>query len=149
MSKYHQGIYNVKNPKKYLGDSTNVIYRSSWELKMFQRCDSDPNIISWVSEEIIIPYLSLIDNKLHRYFVDLKITIKDKSNNIKTYLVEIKPHNQTQKPIQKVKKTKRFIRECLEYEKNISKWKSASKYANSMGWEFIILTEKGSVKICL
>ena len=41
----------------------------------------------WNSEEVVVPYKSTVDKKLHRYFVDLLIQMNDKS----TYLVEIKP----------------------------------------------------------
>ena len=72
--KTYKGYFKPKNPKKYKGDPTNIIYRSSWECKLMIRLDEDPNVISWGSEEIIIPYRSPIDNKIHRYFVDFIVT---------------------------------------------------------------------------
>jgi hypothetical protein len=69
MSKY-KGFFKPKNPDKYMGNPTNIIYRSSWELKLMIRLDEDPSIISWGSEEVVIPYRSPIDNRIHRYFVD-------------------------------------------------------------------------------
>lgn len=32
MSRFHQGVYEPKNPEKYLG-SKRIFYRSSWEKK--------------------------------------------------------------------------------------------------------------------
>ena len=36
-------------------------------------CDNNPNILEWGSEEIIIPYKSPLDKKVHRYFPDFFI----------------------------------------------------------------------------
>ena len=65
-----KGMFKPKNPQKYRGDPTNIIYRSSFELKLMVYLDQHPEVISWGSEEIIIPYKSPIDNRYHRYFVD-------------------------------------------------------------------------------
>ena len=93
MAKYHQGKYNIKIPNKYSGDPTNVVYRSSWELKFMNWCDNNSSVLSWSSEETIVPYRSPIDMKLHRYFLDFKIKVNS-NDGIKTYLVEIKPSSQ-------------------------------------------------------
>ena len=92
--KTYKGKYKVKNPKKYAGDHTNVVYRSMWERFAFKWCENNSEIKSWASEETVIPYISAIDNRYHRYFVDLKITMKDG----RTILVEIKPEKQTKPP---------------------------------------------------
>ena len=73
----YSGRYRVKNPKKYKGDHTNVIYRSLWEKYAFKWCDDNNNVKTWSSEETIIPYLYEVDKRWHRYFVDLKITMRD------------------------------------------------------------------------
>lgn len=138
---YYQGKYKPKHPNKYDGDPTNIIYRSSWELKFCNWCDYNPNVIQWSSEEVVIPYLCCTDNKVHRYYVDFKIQVKDKSNQIKTYLVEIKPQSQTQEP-KKRKKTKKYIQEVMLYGKNTSKWKAAQEYCKDRGWHFKIITEQ-------
>ena len=84
----YSGRYQVKNPKKYLGDPSAVVYRSLWERAAFQWCDANPAVKGWSSEEVVIPYYYDVDKKYHRYFVDLKIVMKEK-----TILVEIKPDN--------------------------------------------------------
>jgi hypothetical protein len=76
-------------------------------------------------------------NKIHRYFVDLKITTKDG----KTWLIEIKPEKETKEPKPR-KKTKRYIKEVMTYIKNQSKWEAAKEYAENRGWKFDIWTEK-------
>ena len=85
--KTYKGRYKVKNPAKYAGDHTQVIYRSYWEKFAFMWCETNTEIKSWSSEETIIPYISAIDNRAHRYFIDLKLNMKDG----RTILVEIKP----------------------------------------------------------
>ena len=68
--KLHQGRFKPKNSAKYVGDPTNIIYRSSYELKFMKWCDINDNITEWGSEEVAIPYRSPIDNRIHRYFPD-------------------------------------------------------------------------------
>lgn len=133
----YQGVYKVKNTKKYNGDFTNVIYRSMWERNCFRWCDENPSVKSWSSEETVIPYFYDVDKKYHRYYVDLKITF----TNGKTYLIEIKPAKETAPPKFNGKKTKRYINEGLTYVKNMNKWKAANEYAKDRGWEFHVWTE--------
>ena len=87
---FQQGRYSVKKREKYLGDPNNIIYRSSWELKMFNYCDFNPSILKWNSEDVVIPYFWEGDNKMHRYYVDLYMEVQTNSG-IKKFLVEIKP----------------------------------------------------------
>ena len=108
-----------------------------WERHCFKWCDEQSDVISWSSEEVVVPYLYEVDKKYHRYFVDLKITFKNK----KTILVEIKPDKETRPPKNPGKKTKRYITEGLTYVKNMNKWKAAKNYANDRNWEFQIWTE--------
>jgi len=134
--KTYKGKYKVKKPKKYDGDHTQVIYRSYWEKFAFKWVENQSDIKSWSSEETVIPYISAIDNKYHRYFVDLKLNMKDG----RTILVEIKPDKQTKPPKGK-RRTIRFISESLEYVKNQCKWKAAKEYCLDNGYEFQIWTE--------
>jgi len=140
-TKYYQGKYTPKRPEKYEGDPTQIIYRSSWELKFFNWCDNNDSVLKWSSEEIAIPYLCPTDNKMHRYFPDARIKIVDKNNELKTYIVEIKPHNQTQPPQVKQKTTKRYLTEVMTWGKNTAKWQAAKKYCDQRGYEFMIITE--------
>ena len=105
---FHQGKFRPKNPKKYIGDPTNIIFRSSWELKFMSWADQKESIVKWRSEETIIPYRSPIDNKIHRYFVDFQIQVRDKSGSLQTYLIEIKPEKQTKPPAKQQKVTKKY-----------------------------------------
>ena len=76
----------------------NIIYRSSWELRFLQWCDSNDNIIEYASEEFSIPYLSPLDNRPHRYYPDFLIKVKESGGVIKKYVIEVKPKRQTQEP---------------------------------------------------
>ena len=57
-------------------------------------------------------------------------------------MIEIKPSAQTKKPRPKTKKSKAFMREGLEYIKNVAKWQAADTYCSDNGLEFKIFTEK-------
>ena len=137
---YKQGIYKPVNCAKYIGKGTPQ-YRSSWELKFFQWCDKNPNILEWSSETIIVPYKSPIDNRYHRYYVDNAIVLKEGHSIIK-YLVEIKPYKQTLPPVaSKRKKRSTVLYENRTYAVNQAKWEAADKFANVKDMKFIILTE--------
>ena len=141
-TKTYKGKYRVINPQKYQGDINSVIYRSLWELKFMKWCDSNPSVMEWGSETYIIPYISPVDRKLHRYFVDFYMKIKDRNNTIQKYLVEIKPEKFTKPPEIPARKTKRFIEEVFQYGVNDAKWKAAFEFCEDRKMKFIILTEK-------
>lgn len=138
----YKGRYRIENIKKYKGDISDVIYRSSWELKFMRWCDSNPSVLEWGSETVIIPYRSPVDNNVHRYFVDFYIKIQDKDKKILKYLIEIKPEKFTKPPPIPQKQTKRFIQEVFNYGINQSKWKAASSFCDDRGWKFLVLTER-------
>ena len=129
------------HPSKYQGNPDNIICRSSWERKFCQWCDRNNSIIYWASEEISIPYVSPKDNRVHRYYPDFVIKVKEKNSKIKTYVVEVKPKKQTLPPKKKKKITKSYIYECTTYEVNKAKWKAASEYCKDHLIEFKIVTE--------
>lgn len=137
MSKYYSGRFRPKNIEKYEGDHTNVRYRSSWERAVLKWLDENPNVIKYSSEEVIVPYRCKTDDKMHRYFVDIKVQFKGGI----TYLIEIKPKKETIPPKTRERKTRGYLIEVMTYAKNISKWESATKYAKDRGWIFEIWTE--------
>lgn len=137
----YSGRFSPKNPKKYEGNPTNIFFRSLWELKFMKWCDDNPNVIQWSSEEIIIPYISPVDNKYHRYFPDIKMKTKDAKGNVKTTIVEIKPLSQTQPPKKKKRVTKKYINEVMTYSVNQAKFLAAAEFCENRGWDFKIITE--------
>lgn len=140
--KYHQGIYILKNPQKYKGDPHNVVFRSSWEKKLFIWLDENSNVLEWAAEEIIIPYISPVDSRWHRYFVDVMAKVRKANGDEVTYLIEVKPYAQTIAPEVKKRITKNYINEVCTWGVNSEKWKAAREYCRQKGWEFKILTEK-------
>lgn len=142
MTNYKQGLFKPKNPKKYIGDPTNIVYRSGWERRVMQSLDDNLNVIRWASEEVVIPYRSPVDNKIHRYFVDFYVEAIGRDGETRIMLLEVKPKDQTQEPKKPKRTTKRFITEVMTYGVNQAKWKAAEEYCKSKGWEFQILTEQ-------
>lgn len=138
----YKGRYKVQNPAKYKGNPTDVIYRSLWELKFMKWCDTNVNVLEWGSEEVVIPYLSPLDNRIHRYFVDFYIKIRTAQGNIEKYLIEIKPSKFTRQPVKPARVTRRFIEEVQTWGVNQSKWKNAQEFCENRGWKFMIITER-------
>lgn len=137
--KYIQGIFKPKNPEKYKGDVSKIIYRSSWELKVMIEYDSDPKVLKWSSEEHIINYRDYT-GKARRYFMDFWVR-REVGEDIIEQLVEVKPFAQTQPPKPPKKKTKRAIQEAITYDTNLRKWDAARKFCARQNMEFVILTE--------
>lgn len=139
--RYHQGFFKPLHPEKYIGNLRQIIYRSGLEKSYMHRFDSNPHIIAWGSEEFFIPYFSPIDKKKHRYFVDFFIKYKNKNNEIKKAIIEIKPKAFTFKPKKPKKMTKGYLNRINEYAVNLAKWEAAKLYAKRNNMEFLILTE--------
>lgn len=140
-SHYKQGFFQPRNPFKYRGDPTNIVYRSGWEKKVMDWLDTNDNVKSWSSEEIVIPYRSPVDNKVHRYFVDFYVEAIGRDGETKIMLLEVKPKAQTQEPKPTKRKTKRYITEVMTYGINQAKWKAAEEYCKNKGWNFQLITE--------
>ena len=137
----YKGKYRPNNPLKYKGDYRNIIYRSLWELKFTKYCDSNQNILEWGSEEFWLPYRSPLDNKVHRYFPDFYIKVRETTGKINKMVIEVKPKKQCMEPKRPKKKTRGYIYEVREYARNQAKWKAAKSYCLDRGYEFKILTE--------
>lgn len=142
--KYSQGKYVPRNPIKYQGNPNDIWYRSSWEWRMMDWLDKNPQVLKWSSETTVIPYRSPLDEnrKIRRYFVDFKATIKNNRGEESTYLIEIKPKIQTQPPVMKTRTTKRYLTEAQTFCTNKAKWEAATTYANQRGYKFVVLTEE-------
>ena len=136
-----KGKFIPRHVSKYRGDYRNIIYRSSWELKFMKYCDLNKNIIEWGSEEIIIPYRSPVDGRVHRYFVDFYIKVKDVDGKLQKYLIEVKPKKQTKEPKVQKKLTKSYVYEVTEYAKNQAKWKAAQEFCDDRNYKFMLITE--------
>ena len=136
-----QGKFRPKNPSKYKGDPTNIIYRSSWELTVFKYLDSNPSIIKWSSEEFFVPYRHPMDNRIHRYFPDVYLKYYTKEGTIAETVWEVKPKKQTQPPRIPKRKTKSWRYNAEQYVINEAKWKACKQYCDKRGYKFQIITE--------
>jgi len=141
MAESNKSIYHPSFPKKYKGDANNIICRSSWERKFCRWCDLSESVLEWGSEEFWIPYLSPVDNRVHRYFPDFIIKIKEDTGKIKTYVIEVKPKKQTLPPKTPKRQTKSYLYECKTYAVNQAKWKETKEWFDDRLIEFKIITE--------
>jgi hypothetical protein len=140
---FKQGKYKPQNPKKYIGDPTDIVYRSSWEMRLMKKFDESENVLAWSSESVIIPYFSPVDNKMHRYFMDFLVVAKGPNDTKVVSLIEVKPYAQTLPPkVSKGRKKQTIINETMTYLVNQAKWKAAEEYCRKKGWHFKVVTEK-------
>jgi len=138
MRKSYKGLYRPTNPKKYVGNTNQIVYRSLLERRFMRYCDLNQDIMYWASEELPVRYYSPLDKKWHRYFPDFVV----KTINNEKFMIEIKPSRQAIKPKPPKKKTKSYMRESFEYIKNQAKWSAAKVYCEDNGMKFKIITEK-------
>ena len=145
--KTYKGIFKPKNPQKYKGDPSKIVWRSSWELVLMRHLDSHPDIIEWASEEFSIPYRSPIDNKLHRYFPDFWIKKRTKTGKIEVDVIEVKPNSQTKPPKIRRRITPSYINEVKTWGVNEAKWAAAREFCEDRKWNFVIMDELGLVRV--
>lgn len=138
----YKGYFRPKNPQKYRGNPSNIIYRSRWELKLMMHLDEHSDVIEWNSEEFFIPYRSPVDGKIHRYFPDFYVKKINKEGRIETAIIEVKPLAQTMEPKKQPKPTRKYITEVMTYGVNQAKWKAAREFCADKKWTFHIFTEK-------
>jgi hypothetical protein len=143
----YKGKFKPKNPKKYQGDPSGIVYRSSLELRFMMFCDSNPAVLAWASEELIIPYKSPIDGKVHRYFPDFWIMTRKRNGEITESVIEVKPKKQCSPPdpakrlTKTGRKSRRYIHDVKAWGINSAKWEAARALCEGKGWEFVILDE--------
>ena len=94
--RFAQGKFHMKNPDKYMGN-TSPTYRSGWEYHFMQSCDDHPNVEKWVIEGIRIPYRNPLSGKQTIYVPDFFIAYSDAKGKQRVELIEVKPENQTVK----------------------------------------------------
>lgn len=139
----YRGRYRPINESKYVGDVADIVYRSSWEYKLFTYFDSHPNVSKWSSETVIIPYISPIDKRMHRYFVDAWVQFIRPNGEIAEFLIEVKPNIQRSPPSKSMLPAhpRRYKKALVTYAINQAKWEAAQKVADVKGWKFLIMDE--------
>lgn len=136
------GRFRPKNPQKYKGDVRNIIYRSGLELRVMKMFDRNPNVLEWSSEETIIPYISPVDGRPHRYFPDFHAKMRQKDGTVKTVIIEVKTSKETKEPERKSKITQRYLNEVVTWGQNRAKWDAAYEWCADRGYDFQIITEE-------
>ena len=130
-----------------MGDvDKDIVFRSSWEKRVFIFLDENPHILGWASEPFPIPYMKpvMINGKPSmrkaNYFPDIYVEFIDANGKERKQLIEIKPEKQT-KPSKSRKPTVK-LQENYAYEVNTAKWRAAQLWCDHNGVEFVIATEK-------
>jgi len=104
--------------------------------------DDHPDVHEWASEELIIPYRSPIDGRMHRYYPDFWVKKINREGKLDVVVVEIKPFKETIEPTPQKTLTKKYLYEVKTWGVNSAKWTEARKYCKGRGWDFVIITEK-------
>lgn len=139
--KFSQGLYTLRHPEKYIGDPTKVRFMSSWELNVHTYFDNNPEILRWASEEIPIPYLHPVDNKIHNYYPDYYIEYMNTKGELVREIIEVKPEKQVKNPTTRGKSKKTQLTEAITHSINTAKWKYAQAFCNKHNITFRIITE--------
>ena len=137
----YRGIYKPENPKKYLGNAGQIVYRSLWERKLMRYCDTNTKVLKWASEEIAIKYYNPVKKRAAKYYPDFYMEYIDSENKKKKVLIEVKPLKET-KPPQYKRRTKNVLIAEAMFSQNQAKWAAAREFCLDQGWEFKIMTEK-------
>ena len=140
-----QGYFKPAHPDKYIGDISQIIFRSSWEFKFLKWCDLSPAVIKYASEPIGIPYYSPLDKRAHTYYVDFLIVVKDLSGVESSYLIEVKPDKFVKAPVvpkrMTDKQTANYVYAAKQFIVNKAKFEAAKDFAIHRGMKFGIITE--------
>jgi len=146
--KYHQGYYKLVNPMKYIGNPTEVIFRSSWEYKFMIYCDLNSGVLKWGSEVFKIPYNDRMGHP-HVYIPDFYLETKNKDHDglMNRFLVEIKPDKEIREPVIpngniSEKKLKALEYQITAWQKNKYKWVYAMEWCKARDIKFWLVTEE-------
>ena len=134
-SRFAQGIYEIKNPKKYIGKGK-PRYRSGWELTFMIFADNNDKILQWASESIQIPYRNPLTGKHTIYIPDFFIIYQNAKGQQIAELVEIKPKKQTM-----IQEKVTSARDRAAVVLNHAKWAAANAYCKRVGIAFRVVTE--------
>jgi hypothetical protein len=133
---FAQGIYEIKNPQKYVGLGK-PRYRSGWELTFMMFCDNNPNVLQWASESVRIPYRNPLTGKQTIYVPDFMVVYQDKTGKQVAEMVEIKPAKETL--LENNKRPSQRTRAVIAV--NHAKWQAAHHFCKRMGITFRVITE--------
>lgn len=130
-----KGFFFPKHPKKYVGNLDKITFRSSWERRFMEFCDSNIKIMKWGSEEIKIPYVKPTTGRVHHYYPDFFIVYENSGGDFVKEIIEIKPL-----------KERVLTPKSTNYDKvmisiNRAKWAAAEQFCTQHNIRFRILSE--------
>lgn len=135
MPRFAQGVFQPKNPDKYVG-TRKPLARSSWEFVFMRMLDEHPGVESWASESVQIPYRDPLTGRHTIYVPDFFVVYIDKNQKKHAELIEIKPANQTLR-----EKVGKSVYNQQQYVKNMAKWDAARNYCRQKNIKFRIINE--------
>lgn len=135
MAKWAQGIYEVKNPAKYVGKHKPK-YRSGWELTFMIFCDNNKSILYWASEALQIPYRNPFTGKQTVYIPDFFVVYENRNKQKIAEVVEIKPKKQSL-----IESKVANAKDRMVVALNHAKWQAAMAYCKRFGYTFRVVTE--------
>ena len=138
----YKGRYLPSYPKKYNGNTKNIVYRSLWERTFMKYCDLTESVKEWQSEEFFIPYVSPVDKRIHRYFPDFWVKKRNSTGIIEQVVIEVKPQKHIDPPKVQKRKTRRYMGEMARHAVNMRKFEVAERFCSDRGMKFQLMTEK-------
>lgn len=133
---YAHGIFQVKNPQKYVGNKPPV-YRSGWEWAVMTFFDNNDKIIQWASEPIRIPYRNPLTGKPTTYVPDFFVLYQDGKGGKIAECVEVKPKKETL-----IESKRASVRTRAVVAINHAKWQAANAWCRQNGLKFRVITEQ-------
>lgn len=105
-----------------------------------QNFDKHPDVVSWASETIQIPYKNPITGKQTVYIPDFVVTYRDAKGNIRCEMIEVKPLKEVPgMPSGGGNKSARKTQ--LVQIVNKAKWHAARSFCTKRGIYFRVMTE--------
>ena len=139
---WKQGFFEPNHPEKYTGTHP-IVYRSGLEKSAMSFFDENSSVIEWRSETLIIPYIKPTDGRVHKYYTDFLVHIRDGKGIVRKFVIEVKPYKQTIPPkTGGNKKPKTLLMEQLNFAINVAKWDAAKEWCKKNGYTFSMVTEK-------
>lgn len=137
-------VAKLKNPDRYRGNNRIIEFKSSLELSFIHYLDKHPHVHWWNYEEIIIPYKSPIDNRMHKYFPDFCMNYTTVRGNVQSAIVEIKPRYELADRPPLSDKNPMKVNEAIvaEFAVNRAKWAACKTYCDRNNIKMIFMTEK-------
>jgi hypothetical protein len=135
MAKFAQGIYEIRNPQKYVGLGK-PRYRSGWEMTFMMFCDNNDHVLQWASESIKIPYKNPLTGKQTIYVPDFLVVYQNKQGQQIAEMIEIKPKKQTI-----IEDNRASMKMRATVAVNHAKWQAAHAFCKRAGITFRVITE--------